>query len=87
MRYEEPIHNGGFDNNYWIDDGEKKPQEPDFESNNQKGGKNIQYLGEVTFNHILRENNGTADMQANLAVNRHMGESRIDNEIAQKSIP
>jgi len=49
--------------------------------------KNLQYLGEVTFNHILRENNGTTDTRANLAVNHPMGESRIDNETTQKSIP
>ena len=38
--------------------------------------KNLQYLGDVTFNHILRENNGTVDIQANLAVNHPMGEPR-----------
>ena len=50
-------------------------------------GKNLQFLGEVTFKHILRENNHTADMQANLAINRPMGESRIDNVISHKLIP
>jgi len=50
-------------------------------------GKKLQFLGEVTFKHILRENNRIADMQTNLAINHPMGESRIDNVFSQKSIP
>lgn len=49
--------------------------------------ENIKELGEVTFKHVLRDNNKEADHQANLAVRRDIGQVCENENIYVRDIP
>ena len=48
---------------------------------------NLIHLGDITFKHVLRNNNMEADSFANRAVNRTIGQVRENDHIYVKSIP
>lgn len=48
---------------------------------------NLRNMGEITFMHVLRENNAEADSLANEAVKRHQGQVREDDRIYERAIP
>jgi len=49
--------------------------------------QNMEGIGNVTFKHILSENNNISDHHANLAVARSEGETRVVEEVFLTSIP
>eukprot|EP00253_Pinus_taeda_P013228 PITA_13228 len=48
---------------------------------------NLRNMGEVTFMHVLRENNAEADSLASKAVNRQQGQVRENERIYERAIP
>lgn len=61
-QYQESSHVGGLCNNYSMMVERISLKNEMLSQITKRVEKNLQYLGEVTFNHILRENNCIVDM-------------------------